>query len=186
MPTVILEPIRIRAQGSPPRSPLVTSTRLELGGARRRMELPFGIELVRFLADTRTDLLTRVAQLFTFLGEMEGHVLLVTLIYVTHDKRLAYRLSVLTLLTMSLNHLLKTIIMNPRPFIAEGTYSERWAVSAERAADLAREYPTPPGHAMVGSAFCSYLFASVRDGRVRAASILLCMIFPVRCVRFVR
>jgi hypothetical protein len=84
-------------------------------------ELPFSIDLLRFLADTRTELLTEVFQFFTLLGEVEGYVLLVTLIYVTYDKKLAYRLSVLTLVTMSLNHLLKTIIMNPRPFIAEGT-----------------------------------------------------------------
>jgi len=139
-------------------------------------ELPFSIELIRFLADTRTELLTRVFQLFTFLGELEGYVLLITLIYATYDKKLAYRLSILTLITMSLNHLLKTIIMNPRPFLTEGTWSQRWAVSPDKAAELATEYSTPSGHAMAGSAFYSYLFASVKSRQVRAACILLILL----------
>lgn len=139
-------------------------------------ELPFSIELIRFLADTRAELLTKAFQFFTFLGEVEGYVLLITLIFVTYDKKLAYRLSVLTLATMSLNHLLKTIIMNPRPFMAEGTYSERWAVSPDKAEELAAEYSTPSGHAMAGSAFYSYLFASVRSRTVRAGCILLILL----------
>ncbi len=137
------------------------------------VKLPFSIELLRFLADTRTDFLTKVFQFFTFLGEVEWYVLLVTLIYVTYDKKLAYRLSIVTLITMSLNHLLKTIIMNPRPFMTEGTYSERWAVSPQKAEELATEYSTPSGHAMAGSAFYSYLFVSVKNRPVRAACILL-------------
>jgi membrane-associated phospholipid phosphatase len=136
-------------------------------------ELPFSIELIRFLAETRTELLTRAFQLFTFLGEVEGYVLFVTLIFATYDKRLAFRLSVLTLLTMSLNHLLKTIIMNPRPFITDGTYPERWAVSLGRAQELATEYSTPSGHAMAGAAFYSYLLASAESRRVRAVCIAL-------------
>jgi len=140
------------------------------------VELPFSIELIRFLADARTELLTKAFQFFTFLGEVEGYVLLITLIFVTYDKKLAYRLSVLTLVTMSLNHLLKTIIMNPRPFIAEGTYSERWAVSPDKAQELATEYSTPSGHAMAGSAFYSYLFVSVKSRKVRAACILLILL----------
>ena len=135
-------------------------------------ELPFNIDLIRFLADSRTEFLTRLNQFFTFLGEVEGFVLVVALIYVAFDKKLAYRLSVLTLVTMSLNHLLKTIIMNPRPFITEGTYAERWAVSPGKAAELATEYSTPSGHAMAGAAFYSYLFASVRNTWFRSACIL--------------
>jgi len=142
-------------------------------------DLPFSIELIRFLADTRTELLTKAFQFFTFLGEVEGYVLLITLIFVTYDKKLAYRLSVLTLVTMSLNHLLKTIIMNPRPFTAEGTYSKRWAVSPDKAEELAAEYSTPSGHAMAGAAFYSYLFAIVKSRTVRAACILLILLTGV-------
>jgi membrane-associated phospholipid phosphatase len=139
-------------------------------------ELPFSIELIRFLAETRTELLTRAFQFFTFLGEVEGYVLFVTLIFVTYDKKLAFRLSVLTLLTMSLNHLLKTIIMNPRPFITDGTHLEKWAVSPGKAQELATEYSTPSGHAMAGAAFYSYLFASVKSRRVTAVCIVLILL----------
>lgn len=139
-------------------------------------ELPFSLELVRFLADRRTDLLTVVFQAFTFLGEVEGYVLLITLVYVTWDKQLAYRLSVVTLVAMSLNHLLKMVVMNPRPFVAEGTWAERWAVSPERAQELATEYSTPSGHAMAGSAFYAYLFASMKSRPLRTACILLILL----------
>ncbi len=132
--------------------------------------------MIRFLADTRTGLLTVAFQFFTFLGEVEGYVLLITLLYVTYDKKLAYRLCVLTLVTMSLNHLLKTILMNPRPFMTEGTYLERWAVSPHKAEELATEYSNPSGHAMAGSAFYSYLFASIKNRKVRAACVVLILL----------
>jgi len=139
-------------------------------------ELSFNIELIRLLADRRTEFLTSLFQFFTSLGEVEGYVLLVTLIFVVYDKTLAYRLSVLTLVTMSLNHLLKSIVMNPRPFIADGTYAKRWAVSPDKAVELATEYSTPSGHAMAGSAFYSYLFASVKSAKVRSTCILLILL----------
>lgn len=139
-------------------------------------ELPFSIDLIRFLAETRTDFLTRVSLAFTFLGEVEGYILLISIIYVTYEKKLAIRLSFLTLLTMSFNHLLKTLVMNPRPFIAEGSYAEKWAVSAEKAAELATEYSTPSGHAMAGAAFYGYLCASVKRRYVGIACILLILL----------
>ena len=139
-------------------------------------ELPFNIDLIRVLADGRTGFLTGLFQLFTFLGEVEGYVLLVTLIFVVYDKSLAYRLAVLTLVTMSLNHLLKLIVMNPRPFIADGTYAEQWVVSPDKAAELATEYSTPSGHAMAGAAFYSYLFAGVTNKWVRSACVLLLLL----------
>ncbi len=139
-------------------------------------ELPFSIDLIRFLADARTDLLTMVFSFFTFLGEVEGYVLVVSLIYVTYDKKLAVRLCILTLITMSLNHVLKTLIANPRPFIADGSYSEQWAVSQAKAQELATEYSTPSGHAMSGAAFYSYFYASVKNRHVRIACILLILL----------
>jgi membrane-associated phospholipid phosphatase len=134
--------------------------------------LPFGTAFIRFLADHRNDALTALFQLFTFLGEIEGYVLLITLIYVAYDKRLAFRLAVLTLIAMTLNHALKTAIRNPRPFIAEGSHFEQWAVSPAKARDLATEFSTPSGHAMAGGAFYTFLYASVRNRQVRIAAIL--------------
>lgn len=91
-------------------------------------ELPFNIDLIRVLAEHRNGFLTQVSLFFTNLGEIEGYVFLISLLYVTYDKKLAIRLAVLTLLAMSLNHILKTLIMNPRPFISQGDFMDRWAV----------------------------------------------------------
>lgn len=135
--------------------------------------LPFGEELVRALAERRTGPLTALFQTATFLGDLEGYVLVVTAIYVAWDKRLALRLAVVTLLTTALNHALKTLIANPRPFVAEGSQLENWAVSPARAARLAAEFSTPSGHAMASAAFYAYLYGCVRSRAVRAACVVL-------------
>lgn len=133
----------------------------------------FDLRVIEFLTDHRFSPLTELMQAFTFIGEIEGFVLVVALIYCAFDKRLAVRLAVLVLVTMSFNHLLKTLIANPRPFIREGTYAERWAVSPAKAVELAAEYSTPSGHAMGGSAFYTYLLLSVRRAPLRAAAVVL-------------
>jgi hypothetical protein len=97
-------------------------------------------------------------------------------VYVAFDKGLAFRLAVLTLVTMSVNHFAKMLIANPRPFIADGSYVERWAVSPERAGDLATEFSTPSGHAMAGAAFYTYLFGSVQDRRLRVLAIVMILL----------
>jgi len=132
----------------------------------------FNIAVMQFLADHRNFLLTKFFLLASFVGEVEGYILVVTLIYVAFDKRLAVRLSVLVLLTMCLNHVLKIIIKNPRPFIHEGTYLQKWAVSTDNAKALATEYSTPSGHAMAGSAFYSYLGASFGNRFIRAIAVI--------------
>jgi len=136
-----------------------------------RTELPFRLDLVEFLADHRLQFLTPLLQLFTFLGELEGYILIIVLLYAAYDKKLAIRLAVLTLVTMSVNHALKTMIRNPRPFIGDGSYKQRWAVSAERAADLATEYSTPSGHAMAGASFYTYLYGVTANRYARAAFV---------------
>jgi len=132
--------------------------------------LPFNMAVMEFLAAHRDPLLTKFFLLATFAGEIEGYILIVTLIYVAFDKSLAVRLSVLVLLTMSLNHVLKIIIRNPRPFVLEGTYFEKWAVSADNAKELVREFSTPSGHAMAGAAFYGYLFSWAKNPYARVAA----------------
>ncbi len=127
---------------------------------------------MQFLADHRDVFLTKFFLLATFLGQVEGYILIVTLIYVMFDKTLAVRLSVLLLLTMCLNHVLKITIKNPRPFVHEGTYLQKWAVSAESAKALATEYSTPSGHAMAGSAFYSYLYASIENRFIAVIAVI--------------
>jgi hypothetical protein len=46
------------------------------------------------------------------------------------------------LLAMALNHVLKILIKNPRPFLMADTHLENWAVSADRACQLVTEYST--------------------------------------------
>ncbi|MFZ0888116.1 MAG: phosphatase PAP2 family protein [Candidatus Binataceae bacterium] len=134
--------------------------------------MTFNIAVMQFLADHRTFFLTKFFLLASFVGQVEGYILIVTLIYVMVDKTLAVRLSVLVLLTMCLNHVLKIIIKNPRPFIHEGTYLQKWAVSTENAKALATEYSMPSGHAMAGSTFYSYLAASFENPFVRVIAVI--------------
>lgn len=139
-------------------------------------QLPFDLELMQTLAASRSDALTGFFQFFTFLGDVEGYVLLVSLVYVAFDKRLAGRLAVVALVTMTLNHVLKLLIANPRPFVVEGSYATQWAVSPERAAVLATEFSTPSGHAMAGAAFFGYWLARVESTPGRAACVLLILL----------
>jgi membrane-associated phospholipid phosphatase len=134
-------------------------------------DLDFDLPLIQYLFEHRTPALTAFFQAWTFLGDMGGYILVVSLLFAAFDKRLAFRLAVLVLLTMSLNHLLKTGIANPRPFIVEGTYLEKWAVSASAARLLAGEFSTPSGHAMAGASFYGYLYMRVKHPWVKAGAI---------------
>ena len=136
-------------------------------------ELPFRLDLVQFLVEHRNPYLTLFFQSFTFLGSLEGYILVIALVYAAYDKKLAVRLAVVTLLTMSVNHILKTLIRNPRPFIRDHTYLQKWAVSPEAAADLATEYSTPSGHAMASASFFTYLGAATSQGYLKTGFALV-------------
>jgi membrane-associated phospholipid phosphatase len=131
--------------------------------------LPFSIELIQWLADHRTALLTSIFQFFSLLGDAPGYVLLIALIYFIWGKQLAVQLAVLALCTMAINHTLKMVIQNARPFISDGTYLHEWAVSPATAAALATEYSTPSGHAMASASFYGYLVGLWPTRGVRAA-----------------
>jgi len=133
--------------------------------------LQFSMTLMNFLADHRDPILTKFFLFMTFLGEVNGYILIVTVVYVMFDKSLGIRLAVVLLMSMMLNHVLKIVIRNPRPFIREGTYLQKWAVSPDYARELATEYSTPSGHAMAAGAFYGYLYACVRNGYVRAVAV---------------
>jgi membrane-associated phospholipid phosphatase len=136
----------------------------------------FNIDLVQSLFEQRSDMILVLAQASSFLGEVEGYVVVVTLIYTCFDKGLAFRLAVVALLAMLANHFLKLLIRNPRPFVADGTYLSKWAVTPENARELASEFSTPSGHAMSASAFYAYLVASVRNHPVRALALFAIII----------
>jgi membrane-associated phospholipid phosphatase len=132
----------------------------------------FSLRLVEFFVDHRTPLLTHLFAFASFLGSAPFYALLTLSLYVAWDKHLAVRLSALILLTMSLNDILKILIANPRPFILQGTYRQKWAVSPRDAAALAAEYSTPSGHAMGSAAFYPYLVSLIRNRFVRIALVL--------------
>jgi hypothetical protein len=95
--------------------------------------LPFNLGLVQLLADHRNIFLTKLAHIAAFAGEVEESILLAALIYVVWNKRLAIQLSVVMLAALSINDLLKMLAHNPHPFIAQGTYLQKWAVPAKSA-----------------------------------------------------
>ncbi|MFA6117996.1 MAG: phosphatase PAP2 family protein [Sphingomonas sp.] len=125
-------------------------------------QLPFDIRTMEFLADHRFSPLTEFFLFASNMGEVRGYLLITTLIYVAFDKRLAVRLALLISLTMGFNHLLKIIIKNPRPFIVEGDYLQKWAVPLDNARDLATEWSTPSGHAMGAASFYIFLGGCLR------------------------
>lgn len=135
--------------------------------------MPFHLTWIQFLAARRTPLLTHLFTAATFFGNADAYILIFLLLYVLWDKRLAIRLSMLVLITMCLNDLLKMLIRNPRPFVLHGTYQQNWAVAPAQASALAAEYSTPSGHAMGSSAFYTYLRSTLRKPLARAALLLL-------------
>jgi len=105
--------------------------------------LPFNLGLVQFLADHRNTFLTKLANIAAFAGGVEGYILLAALIYVVWNKRLAIQLSVVMLAALSINDLLKMLVRNPRPFIAQGTYLQKWRCRPKARATWPLSSPLP-------------------------------------------
>jgi len=141
------------------------------------IHLHFNLQLVQFLADHREIWLTRFFLLASLIGSARTYIFLMIFLYVAWDKRLAIRLSVLFLLAVSLNDVLKLLIRNPRPFVADGTYVKKWAVSAAQLKVLVAEYSTPSAHAMGSAAFYSYFLALTRNRTLRVLFVvaILCI-----------
>jgi membrane-associated phospholipid phosphatase len=139
----------------------------------------FHLALVEFLADHRNICVTHFFHAASFFGSAGFYVFFTILLYVLWDKRLAARLTVVLLITITFNDLLKILIKNPRPFVADGTYEKKWAVSPAEAKSLALEYSTPSGHAMGSAAFYSYLLAFTRNRFIRLGLVLLIVLIGV-------
>jgi membrane-associated phospholipid phosphatase len=141
--------------------------------------LPFNLGLVQLLADHRNAFLTDLSLAAAFLGGASGYILLVMLVYVAWNKRLATRLAVVVLAALTFNDLLKMLLRNPRPFVAQGTYLTKWAVPAKSAHSLAMEFSTPSGHASGAAAFYSYLYARVRSRVARVIAVVMILIIGI-------
>ena len=137
------------------------------------MGLNFNQAWLESVARFRSETATELFQAITFMGGVEGYLIIIALIYGFFGKRLAVSASIVVLLSMIANHLLKTLIQNPRPFVEDGTYQDAWAVSAARASELVAEYSTPSGHAMAAAAFYGFLVLRATDWRGRFGLILV-------------
>jgi membrane-associated phospholipid phosphatase len=142
-------------------------------------DLHFNQDLIRFLAEHRSGALTAFFQFFSFMGEIEGYLMVFALVFVAYDKRLALQAGVVVLAAMTANHLLKIVIQNPRPFVLDGDYAHYWAVSARNAAELSAEYSTPSGHAMAGAAFYGFLLLRIQNIWIRFALVVTIILLGV-------
>ncbi|MEM1264075.1 MAG: phosphatase PAP2 family protein [Pseudomonadota bacterium] len=151
--------------------------------------MAFNQSILVYLAEHRSGFLTAIFQGITFMGGVEGYLIVIAFLYTVFKKRIAINASLVVLITMIANHLLKSIIQNPRPFTADGSYVEMWAVSASQAAELAAEFSTPSGHAMAAAAFYAYLLGQVRSTAARftmtATIVLIGLSRPVLGVHYV-
>jgi membrane-associated phospholipid phosphatase len=143
------------------------------------IHLHFHLALVQFLADHRNIVLTHFFHAASFFGSATFYALFTILLYVMWDKRLAVRLTLVVLFAMVFNNLLKLLIKNPRPFVADGTYEKKWAVSPDEARASALQYSTPSGHAMGAAAFYTYLLTFTRNRFVRLGLVLLIVLIGV-------
>lgn len=133
----------------------------------------FDLGLMERIAQSREPALTAFFQFWTAFGDVQGYVLLFALLFMAFDKPLALRFGVVALLAMSVNHALKELIQNPRPFMEGGLYLQRWAVSTHEAHALSKEFSTPSGHAMAAAAGYAYLAGKFRSPYAIAAAIVV-------------
>lgn len=132
--------------------------------------LPFNENLISWLADNRLEWVTAIMLFFTNLGSQEGYILIVVGLYWIFSKRKAFRITLVLLLSSMTNHILKIIIRNPRPFVVDNTYPERWAIS--NVEETALEFSTPSGHAQTGASFWLYLHLKFK-GRISFVFMIL-------------
>jgi membrane-associated phospholipid phosphatase len=151
--------------------------------------LPFNQHIIDVLAENRLPGVTQAFQLFSFLGEIEGYVLIIAAAFIFWNRRLALQAAAVVVSSMIINHILKIIIQNPRPFVASGTHFENWAVPHSNAVELASEFSTPSGHAMAAAAFYGFIFSQVSSRYARIlcvlAALLVCISRPILGVHFV-
>lgn len=147
----------------------------------RMAELPFNTSWLDALADSRIAIVTSIMLLFTFFGSFDFYILLIIFIYWLFDKELGYRLTLVTVFSYTVNHILKIIFANPRPFSQDGTYVDKWAISESNVEDRLTEFSTPSGHAMDSTAFWYYLYRKVTNKYT-----LIMMIFMILMIGFSR
>ncbi len=114
--------------------------------------LPFELSFLQYLESVRTDFLNKVFEFVTFFGEETLLIVFLAVFYFALDKRLARRITFVTLTSLSLNGIIKNLVALPRPF-ASG------AVTCIRP-ETATGYSFPSGHTQTAATW-SFAFARV-------------------------
>lgn len=140
------------------------------------MTLPWNLDAMHAVAAYRSDFLTSFFNFWSDVGDVPGYLLIITLLYTAINRALAVRLAVLLLVTICVNHILKTLIGNPRPFVVDGSWAEMWVVSKGHVESLVLEYSTPSGHAMSVAAFYTYLAAATRRRWLSVAAVIVMLL----------
>lgn len=133
--------------------------------------IPFNQEFITELSEHRTEWLTSLFRFFSELGNVEGYLIIIALLFTVFNKRLGIYTSLVALSTIVVNHLIKISIKNPRPFVVSNEYAEAWGVSEHRAVELITEFSTPSGHAMTAAAFFSFLYLRIKNKFIRVACV---------------
>jgi len=134
--------------------------------------IPFNHDLISELSEYRSDFFTEVFRFFSELGNTEGYLVIIALLFTVINKRLGVYATIVALFTIVINHLIKVSLKNPRPFVVSNQYLEEWGVSSHRAVELINEYSTPSGHAMTSAAFFGFLFLRIRQPVVRVLILI--------------
>ncbi len=140
--------------------------------------LPFNQGIVDFFFQIRqNDWATPLTILFrflTFLGSSTGYFILVLTIYWLYKKDIVYDLAVLLVATALTNLALKEIIRNPRPYVTDGTYTEKWGLSSPKEIEeTSNSFSTPSGHAQTSATFFSFLAYKSKSRGTRILSVIM-------------
>ena len=133
--------------------------------------IPFNQEFITLLSEHRSEWLSSLFRFFSELGNVEGYLIIIALLFTVFNKRLGIYASLVALSTIVINHIIKIAIKNPRPFVVSNEYAEAWGVSEHRAVELITEFSTPSGHAMTAAAFFSFLFLRIKNKFLRVACV---------------
>src|SRR3970040_2825715 len=135
--------------------------------------LEWGLELIRAIAAVRSPALDAIMEGFTTLGNEETYLLLVPLLLWCVELSLAIRLALAFVASSYINHVLKDLLMEPRPCdLAPVCISE------------AEGYGLPSGHAQSAVLVWGLVAGQVRRGWFWAVVIFLILVIGVlRCDR---
>ena len=73
------------------------------------VDLPWNINIIDWLLQNRTDILTNIFLFFTFLGDSLGYIIIVITIYWLYDKKVAIKVTFALILSLIFNQILKNI-----------------------------------------------------------------------------